>query len=277
MKLLQDLLKVKAAQAAIPVSEDRERFEDVEDALRWWEDGNQYHHWEGERGVNQLEELLNDWLDYDDLEHFLSDNPGCIESILEFIKKYFGDKLTKEMQKVADREFMDSLHDTSAAEHKDIPSDANVLVRNANFTAWIEDNNKNEVYISAAGVDTLLYKIKERKFVDENGDEASDEELAKIRSNPGYKLLLIKLRSMHEGVVNESVASVGKEYEVMRKPLTGFDAGDSVGAHPRTFRSMFGNLVVTKVTDELVYFKLKDEDKEYKTTKVEFELHTMPV
>jgi len=203
MKLIQDLLSVKAAQAAVPVTEDRERFEDVEDAMNWWMDGNGYHSFEGERGIERLEELLSDWLDYQDLEHFLTDNSGCIEKIIEFIKEHYGDKLTREMQKVADRDFMNSLVDKSEGDHdpeatqKDIPDDAEVLVNSGPFAAWLEDGNKSEVYIDFANA-TMLYNIKDRTFKYEHGGAVPATVLDSMRKTPQYRDLLVKLRGMHE-------------------------------------------------------------------------------
>ncbi len=64
-----------------------------------WLDKNDLHRWEGDQGVESLEKVLRkigykpDGFLYGTLtERFLTDNPGAIEKLLEFIEEYFEEK-----------------------------------------------------------------------------------------------------------------------------------------------------------------------------------------
>lgn len=63
--------------------------DDFEDILNHWQ--NQQpgrHHFEGERGVRNLEQLVKD-IGYDNgIEEFLADNQGAMEVIVEWISEW---------------------------------------------------------------------------------------------------------------------------------------------------------------------------------------------
>ena len=58
-------------------------FNDILD--HWQKQGKGRYRWEGDSGVRNFEQLTKD-IGYDQgIEHFLADNPGAIEALLEWI------------------------------------------------------------------------------------------------------------------------------------------------------------------------------------------------
>lgn len=59
---------------------------DFNDILEHWQDkAPGRHRWEGDSGVRNFEQLVKD-MGYDyGIENFLADNPGAIETLLEWI------------------------------------------------------------------------------------------------------------------------------------------------------------------------------------------------
>lgn len=62
---------------------------DFDDILDKWQNSRKGgYRWEGDAGVRNFEELTKA-IGYDQgIEHFLADNPGAIEGLLEFISEY---------------------------------------------------------------------------------------------------------------------------------------------------------------------------------------------
>ena len=88
MNLLKNLLDMH--QAAGPHHDEPEAIQearggsDMRDLLDKWYDAEGAYSWEGQRGVSNFEKLIK-VLGYRDMDSFLSDNPGALEALLEFI------------------------------------------------------------------------------------------------------------------------------------------------------------------------------------------------
>jgi hypothetical protein len=62
---------------------------DATDLIEKWQKKNHAYHLEGDRGVRNLEQLV-EVLDnnYSSLDYFLADNSGCMEAMLEWITEW---------------------------------------------------------------------------------------------------------------------------------------------------------------------------------------------
>jgi len=76
--LLQSKIEVTEAKHVTPLRS-------VADAMDAYLDVEKMYHFEGSRGLSNLDKVLN-IIGYRNLDEFLSDNPGCIENMLEWIK-----------------------------------------------------------------------------------------------------------------------------------------------------------------------------------------------
>lgn len=70
------------AQAAEPIVESSI---DLSDAVDMWIDANKAYSFEGQKGVSHLTDLVKQ-LGYSNLDEFLSDNSGCLEAMVEWIR-----------------------------------------------------------------------------------------------------------------------------------------------------------------------------------------------
>jgi len=91
MKLLQELLQLKDPITLI------EGKDDLDDLIDKYIEGNRMYHFEGARGVSNFDKLIN-VLDYRDIDEFLSDNPGCLEAMIEWIKSQNNDDWAKKFE-----------------------------------------------------------------------------------------------------------------------------------------------------------------------------------
>jgi len=65
--------------------ENEKESNDVSELVDEYLEGNKFYHFEGSRGVSNLDTLI-DVLGYRDMDEFLSDNSGCLEAMIEWIK-----------------------------------------------------------------------------------------------------------------------------------------------------------------------------------------------
>lgn len=99
--------KCKAKKKAKQVVEGKD-----DEELEFWEivekylDANHMTHWEGSRGISNFDKLIA-VLGYRNMDAFLSDNSGCLEEMVEWIKnsgnssKHWKDKMKAEVEENA--------------------------------------------------------------------------------------------------------------------------------------------------------------------------------
>jgi hypothetical protein len=58
---------------------------DLSELVDKYTDANRMYHWEGSRGVSNFDKLIH-VIGYRDLDEFLSENSGCLEAMVEWIK-----------------------------------------------------------------------------------------------------------------------------------------------------------------------------------------------
>ena len=81
LKELNDLLQQKVEVKITEAKNDRDLGELVDAYL----EGNRMYHFEGSRGVSNFDKLIG-VMGYRNMDEFLSDNSGCIEAMIEWIK-----------------------------------------------------------------------------------------------------------------------------------------------------------------------------------------------
>jgi hypothetical protein len=79
--------KTKKMVKKIAEGEDDEDLEkkDLGELIEQYCDANKMYHWEGSRGVSNFEKLIG-ILGYQNVDYFLTDNSGCLEAMVEWIK-----------------------------------------------------------------------------------------------------------------------------------------------------------------------------------------------
>jgi hypothetical protein len=80
MKLLSELLILSEVKRKM---DDEEK--DLGELIEKYCDANRMYHWEGSRGVSNFEKLIK-VLGYRNVDYFLTDNSGCLEAMVEWIK-----------------------------------------------------------------------------------------------------------------------------------------------------------------------------------------------
>lgn len=107
---------------------------DMEDLLQQYMANNRMFHFEGERGVRELEQVMKEVCGYKSdwggvLHNFFADNPGAIEAVLDWVSSQNNTEWHENLEQMVEPEDEDSEEDDDAATSDDATDDRDFVVR----------------------------------------------------------------------------------------------------------------------------------------------------